>query len=324
VYRYSPSLCRIYYSALYLPGVRSLAALYTKKSHRSVYKIATQSFPADVIIGTSYGFDALILEDRKRLQSEGKTVPLFVNIVVDPRTFFMTNVVDDADVNCVFDDVIAQRCKKAHPRAVVESVGWFVRPEFNRSIEKKEMRRALGLDENKLTLLFAAGSEGEVKSAQLIPQLLSLGEPIQIVLACGSNEQLRQSFHPLVEQYASHASIKFVTLPFTKEVYKYVRAADLLVGKAGPNTIFEAAACGTPFFATTHIAGQEDGNLDIIREHKIGYVEENLDSARRLLSQIIAHPEMLREFDEPMKKLAAYNDTSIDRLLDLINKLKRS
>jgi hypothetical protein len=49
VYRYSPSLCRIYYSALYLPGVRSLAALYTKKSHRSVYKIATQSFPADVL-----------------------------------------------------------------------------------------------------------------------------------------------------------------------------------------------------------------------------------------------------------------------------------
>lgn len=324
LYRHSPGLCWIYYNALFLPGIRNLIAMYTKKSHRSVFVSAMENFPCDVIIGTSYGFDSLILEQRAEQEKLGLPHPLFINIVVDPRTFFATNVVDLADANCVFDEVIAQLCKASRPFANIESTGWFVRPEFNQDTSKAEMRKELGLDPDKLTLLFAAGSEGEVKSAQLIPQLLALGEPIQIMLACGSNEELRRKFQSLADSYKNNPSQKFFTLPFTKKLHKYVRAADLLVGKAGPNTIFEAAACGTPFFATTHIAGQEDGNLDIIREHELGYVEENLDKAKQLLSEVIAQPELLKKFDEPMKKVASYNEKSVDRLLSIIQKLKQS
>ena len=324
VYRYSPDLCRIYYNALYLPIIRDLVAAYTRNSHRSVFNTAMNSFPPDVIIGTSYGFDSLILRHRAAAKKAGRPHPLFINIVVDPRTFFETNVVDSADVNCVFDDQIAARCKQERPLATIDATGWFVRPEFNDQTPKTEMRESLGLDPNILTILFAAGSEGEVKSAQLIPQLLSQEKPIQIVLACGSNEELLHKFQTLVTQYAGNTSKKFIALPFTKELHKYVRAADLLVGKAGPNSIFEAAACGTPFFATTHIAGQEDGNLDIIREHQLGYVEENLDNAKELLSQIIAQPELLNKFDGPLKKLAEYNDHSINRLLKVIEKLRQS
>jgi len=322
VYRHSPSLCRLYYNALFLPGIRNLIAMYTRKSHRNVFNTAVRSFPTEVIIGTSYGFDSLVLEDRDQQKKTGQAHPLFINIVVDPRTFFATNVVELADANCVFDEEIARSCKAAYPNAVVEPVGWFVRPEFNRQVSKSDMRKELQLNEDVTTILVTAGSEGEVKSAQLIPQLLALGKPIQIILACGSNEDLRKKFQPLVEQYAQSITQKFITLPFTKELHKYIRAADLLVGKAGPNTIFEAAACGTPFFATTHIAGQEDGNLDIIREHQLGFVEENLDKAKQLLSDIITSPEVLAKFEPSLKKLADYNDHSIDRLIVLMDKLK--
>lgn len=324
LYRHSPSLCWIFYKALFLPGIRNIVASYTRKSHRSVFEKAVTNFSSDVIIGTSYGFDPLILSYRESLKKEGQPVPLFVNIVVDPRTFFATNLVEVADVNCVFDDEIARRCKKEQPNAVVEPTGWFVRSEFNSDVPKKKMREQLGLQPDQLTFLFVAGSEGEVKSAQLIPQLLAQPRPIQIILACGSNQKLRESFQPLVEQYASHPFQKFQTLSFTTELYKYVRAADLLVGKAGPNSVFEAVACNTPFFATTHIAGQEDGNLEIIQEHHIGYVQENLDKASRMLHEIIANPEKLEEFAPSLKKLADYNHHAIDRLTTLIGNLEKA
>jgi len=319
IYRYAPKLCRIYYNAIFLPQIRSLIAFYTKKSHRKVFQKALADFPTDVIIGTSYGFDSSVLELRRTLRKEGKPVPKFINIVVDPRTFFATNLVEEADVNCVFDEEIARRCRKFRPKAVVEPTGWFVRPEFNSRISKAAIRKELGLDPDRLTLLFVAGSEGETKSAQLIPPLLALGVPIQIILACGSNQKLRDSFQPIVERYAHHPDQTFITLPFTKELYKYVRAADLLVGKAGPNSIFEAAACGTPFFATTHIAGQEDGNLEIIQEFKLGYVEEDLSKAAKLLEQIVAMPEQLEQFNDSLKAMAAYNDRAIDRLLEVLS-----
>jgi len=324
LYRHAPSLCWFYYNVLFLPGIKHLISSYTRISHRNVYAQAIKNFSADVIIGTSYGFDSLILEHIAEQKRLGLPHPLFINIVVDPRTFFATNVVDLADANCVFDEEIAKLCKAARPLATVEPTGWFVRPEFNSSASKTDMRRELGLDPDKLTLLFAAGSEGEIKSAQLIPQLLALGQPTQIVLACGSNEELRRKFQPLVDMHANDFEQKFFTLPFTRELHKYVRAADLLVGKAGPNTIFEAAACSTPFFATTHITGQEDGNLDIIREHELGYVEENLEKAKLLLSEIITQPNQLKKFDKPLKKIAQYNERSVDRLLTVIHKLKKS
>lgn len=321
VYRYAPWMCGLYYKALYWKFVRKQIAEYTKRSHRPTFEKAIHDFPTDVIIGTSYGFDSLTLELQKTVQSSGQKKPLFINIVVDPRTFFATNIVEDADLNCVFDEEIAQRCRTRFPGIHVVPTGWFVRPEFHDHHPKKELRRELGLDEDVLTFLFVAGSEGEVKSAQLIPELLKSAQPLQIILACGSNEKLRQKFQALVDEYKDVPNKRFITLPFTKELHKYVRSADLLIGKAGPNSIFEAAACGTPFFATTHITGQEDGNLEIIKEYKMGYVEENLDVAVNMLRNIIDYPEELKQFEEPLKKLATYNSQAIDKLTNEIEKL---
>ena len=41
-------------------------------------------------------------------------------------------------------------------------------------------------------------------------------------------------------------------------------AADVLVSKAGPGTIAEAAAVGLPVMVTSHLPGQEAGNVDIV------------------------------------------------------------
>jgi 1,2-diacylglycerol 3-beta-galactosyltransferase len=43
-----------------------------------------------------------------------------------------------------------------------------------------------------------------------------------------------------------------------------VVAADILVTKAGPGTIAEAAAVGLPVMVTSHLPGQEAGNVDIV------------------------------------------------------------
>jgi UDP-N-acetylglucosamine:LPS N-acetylglucosamine transferase len=100
-----------------------------------------------------------------------------------------------------------------------------------------------------------------------------------------------------------------------------MQASDLVIGKAGPNLLFETVATKTPFFAITHIAGQEDGNLDIIKEYKLGYVEENTIKANRLLGDIINHPEKLKKFLPHIEKLATYNRQAANILSQTISKL---
>ena len=45
---------------------------------------------------------------------------------------------------------------------------------------------------------------------------------------------------------------------------EWMRASDLMVTKAGPATITEALCAGVPLLLTSHIPGQERGNVDLV------------------------------------------------------------
>eukprot|EP01083_Nonionella_stella_P030929 84761_1 len=50
----------------------------------------------------------------------------------------------------------------------------------------------------------------------------------------------------------------------------YMVAADVLVSKAGPGTIAEAASLSLPVMLTSFLPGQEEGNVDFVIEGKFG------------------------------------------------------
>lgn len=52
-------------------------------------------------------------------------------------------------------------------------------------------------------------------------------------------------------------NVDVVPLGFVKNMAEYMVAADVLVTKAGPGTIAEAAAVGLPIMVTSHLPGQE-------------------------------------------------------------------
>ena len=56
---------------------------------------------------------------------------------------------------------------------------------------------------------------------------------------------------------------RLVVLPFVP-LADWLRSADVCVTKAGPATIAEAACCRTPLLLTSHLPGQERGNIDLV------------------------------------------------------------
>lgn len=60
------------------------------------------------------------------------------------------------------------------------------------------------------------------------------------------------------------------SLGFVKNIADYMVAADLLVTKAGPGTIAEAAALGLPVILTSFLPGQEAGNVEFVVESGFG------------------------------------------------------
>jgi processive 1,2-diacylglycerol beta-glucosyltransferase len=311
-YRFAPSLMRYYYR---LQSKKFFKKLFFKFTLLTRFKPTTKNLEAvkpDVAITTNWSFNQVLA----KLKTKNKFT--FVNLITDPRTFFQINVSDGADITCTFDDYQTREIKKAHPKLNVVQTGWFVKPEFEEKHDSKKTRKKLGL-EDKLTLLFTTGWEGTEVVFKSIEAIAKLNRPLQIIVACGTNKNLLNRAKKL-EESSKSSQTNIIPLPFTKELHLYMHSADLVIGKAGPNAVFETAATLTPFFATTHISGQEDGNLDIIEEYKLGFVEENPKKAFIKLVNIIENPKQLTAFQPHLKKMAQYNKKSKERLFKELTK----
>src|SRR5262249_40918972 len=84
-------------------------------------------------------------------------------------------------------------------------------------------------------------------------------------------------------------------LPYTREIGPVMAAADVIMGKAGPNMLFESVTLGKPFIATAYIPGQEEANLPFIQRYGLGWVAIQPEEQRALLSALIRQPDRYQQ-----------------------------
>ena len=297
------------------PSVKIVNQIFEKNYYDLIKKFIENKSP-DLCISTHWLYHPSLSTICSK-----KKIP-YLNAISDPRSIHPFCTAKSPCTNLVFDQLAINHCKKNSPNKDYQEIGWFVRNTYEKKYQIQEVRKKLNLDEQKFTVLVVSGSEGTSAILKILPALFAKSKPFNMIIACGNNTVLRKSISaliPIVKQ--QNPTLNLTSLPFTKNLHKYMQAADLIVGKAGPNTLFESVATLTPFFAITHISGQENGNLDIIRDYNLGYVEENPFKAAKLLIEIINHPEQLMQFQKPLKKLADYNLQAKTKLLKLIAKL---
>ncbi|MGB9706734.1 MAG: glycosyltransferase [Microgenomates group bacterium] len=195
----------------------------------------------------------------------------------------------------------------------VVPIGWLVRKQFYQHQPKNQLRKKLKLQPNLLTILICGGSEGTNAVLKILPAFLKVKKPVQVIIICGKNTVL----HKIAKSLEQILALKLKTFGFVKNLAPLIQASDLVIGKAGPNLLFETIACKKPFFAITHIHGQEDGNLDLIRKKKLGWVEEDGSRATELLLKIIDHPEMLNKWEKYILKEKKYIQSTGEKILNL-------
>ena len=75
----------------------------------------------------------------------------------------------------------------------------------------------------------------------------------------------------------ANGKVSVVPLGFVKNMAQYMVAADVLISKAGPGTISEAAALSLPVMLTSFLPGQEEGNVDYVVEGGFGSFCQDTD-----------------------------------------------
>jgi 1,2-diacylglycerol 3-beta-galactosyltransferase len=126
--------------------------------------------------------------------------------------------------------------------------------------ERRALRRRLGLEPGRRTVLLSGGGEGSGGLLRRARALLAARLDIQLVVICGRNAAVRERIAALRPEHPTTLLVH----GFVPNMAEWMRASDLLVTKAGPGTIAEALCAGVPLLLTSHIPGQERGNVDLV------------------------------------------------------------
>jgi len=199
-------------------------------------------------------------------------------------------------------------------------VGWPVRSQFARAYlsrqeERTEKLTQLNLAPNRFTVFLQGGGEGAARIDRTIKNVLtasSARDDVQIILATGTNRAL-------LERYKNVRNL--APLPYTKEIAPYMASADIIMGKAGPNMLFESVMLGKPFIATSYIPGQEEANLPFIQRHGLGWVALQPEAQHSLLTRLIHNPDQLGAISTTINAYRQWNIEANTQIVPLIRSL---
>lgn len=138
-------------------------------------------------------------------------------------------------------------------------------PVFSQAMDRAEVAARLGLRSDLPTLLISTGGFGVGSVGQILEALRELTTPVQIVAACGRNDELRQK---LQQQFEGQQNLHIIG--FTKAFDEYMTCADLMLGKPGGLTTWESFVKGLAWVVINPIPGQEERNTYHLLEEGVG------------------------------------------------------
>ena len=131
--------------------------------------------------------------------------------------------------------------------------------------ERHALQRTLGL-RGRFLVVLTGGGEGSGGLYRRAAAILQHVADVDVAVICGRNRRLHRRLGRLAERAGGRLSVH----GFVHNMADWFRSADVVVGKAGPGTIAEATCCGAPLVLTSHLPGQEEGNVALVLQAGAG------------------------------------------------------
>lgn len=250
---------------------------------RRLHKVIRQ-FPADMIVSLHP------LANDPFLHALGKKRPPFITVVTDLVTTHALWFHKETDLCIVPTDAACQRAMLAglNPEQL-RVIGLPVADRFCQPVgDPMALRARLGWPQDGLIVLLVGGGEGMGPIEKTATAIAEAKLPITLVIIAGRNLELKQRLE------AREWPMKTLIYGFVREMPDFMRAADILVTKAGPGTISEALNAGLPMILYSRLPGQEDGNVDYVISEGVGVWAPKTSYIVSALRAWITHPRQLQ------------------------------
>jgi hypothetical protein len=271
--------------------------------------------PADLLISVIPHFNREIYESWNNV-CPGRP---FVTIITDLADFpphFWIELIKDQYVIAGTQRAVEQAKAIGHDDAhIFATSGMILRPDFYvpDNSDPLALRAELGLKADLPTAIVLFGGHGSKIMFDITERLDAANVPVQLILICGRNEQLAARL--LARKWRMPVNV----LGFTKEIHKWMRAADFLIGKPGPGSIAEAMVRKLPVLieCNSWTLPQERYNAEWVLEQRVGIVLKSFKEVVPGVRQML-EPARLAEF---RKNVAAQNNRAIFEIPEILANL---
>lgn len=261
---------------------------YVSRSMKTMIK----SHPADLIVTVHPFTNSLALK------ALGWERPPFFTVVTDIVTTHALWFDKRADKIFVPTEAARQRgLAYGMPADKLEVVGFPVADRYCRPLgRKRTLREKLGWPLDKTVVLVVGGGEGMGPLAKTSLAIDESGLDITQVIIAGNNHRLKS--HLEAHTWGNPTII----YGYTRDMADFMRAADILVTKAGAATITEGLNANLPILMYAKLPGQEDGNVTFIEDAGAGVFAPTPQLVVRTLTRWICRPHEYKQIVENARR----------------------
>lgn len=178
------------------------------------------------------------------------------------------------------------------PPDKVTTSGMPVRVPAGDGRTREMVLEALGLAADTPTVLITSGKEGVGNYVVVVESLARHHQgPLQVIAVCGANARQQALLTALRERLPDRVTLKVLGLVSHADLLAWMRAADLLITKAGGMTPAEAFALGTPAILLDVVSGHERENAALFVRLGVAELAGDLAQAGELAASLLTRPQ---------------------------------
>ncbi|NOZ49137.1 MAG: glycosyltransferase [Chloroflexi bacterium] len=244
------------------PIVNSLTKLTSPYIWTS-FRHVLASHPADVIVSFHPIPNRLLAMTVARWGLDVSTATVVLDFLSAPAFWFAEGL----DLYIVpYAEMIERARHMGLDTHQVEALGMPIRQEIlaGLQISTTDAKKSLDIDTSRPLVLLLGGGDGVGPLDEIAQELFQLQPHATIAVIAGRNQGLRRRLTLLAQKHPLRVE------GFTPHMDMWLRATDILVTKAGPNSLAEAFVMGLPTVLYAAIPGQEDGNVVLVKKYDAG------------------------------------------------------
>lgn len=176
------------------------------------------------------------------------------------------------------------------------------------------VRAKAGLAVGQKIVLLVGGANGFPNVEKVLLALLLSDLSAQFVVVCGKNNALQKR----IERLAATATKRVVVYGYVDFLPALISLADVVITKAGANTIFEILLQNKTLVITHYIWGQEKGNVDFVVRSKVGFYEPRSERIAALVKECLVDKKIQLALSKARQEINLQNGTS--QVVDLLLK----